>query len=66
MNKTFTLKDLTLFTQQEKQLLTEVGLVHNNKKEGPSQRVIDNIQNYSKALSVRPSKKIGHIEMLLN
>jgi hypothetical protein len=32
----------------------------------PSNSVISNILNYSKALSVRPSKDGGHFEMVLN
>ena len=33
---------------------------------GPKQTTIDNILNYSKALSVRESSIINHIEMVLN
>lgn len=34
--------------------------------EGPSQRVISNILNYSKVLSVRKSKYLTQLEFILN
>lgn len=40
-----------------------------NKKEfpfEPGKNVINNILNYSKALSIRKSKTLKHIEMVLN
>lgn len=66
MNKNFTLQQLAIFTQNEKELLREVGLIQDKPSVSPRKSTIDNILNYSKALSIRPSKKVGHIEMLLN
>ncbi len=36
------------------------------KAESPSEEVINAILNYSKALSVRPSKYIKQVELILN
>lgn len=32
----------------------------------PGKDIVNNILNYSKALSIRPSKRGGHFEMVLN
>lgn len=37
-----------------------------NKKVGPSKSTINNILNYSKALSVNSTKKAGNFSLLLN
>jgi hypothetical protein len=66
MDKTTTLEKLALFTQNEKQLLADMGFGIKEKAEEPKQSAINSILNYSKALSIRPSKITGHIEMLLN
>ena len=63
MNKTSTSKKITepINTQMNEQL--------DNKKEfpfEPEKNVINNILNYSKALSIRRSKSMTHFEMVLN
>ena len=63
MKKVFTLNENALFTQIEKDLCNEV---LKEKVVGPKTTTIDNILNYSKALSVRKSSIINHIEMVLN
>jgi hypothetical protein len=63
MNNTSTTKKITLLTS------TEMNEQLDNKKEfpfEPGNNVINNILNYSKALSVRKSKSITHFEMVLN
>ncbi len=63
MKKAYTHNENALFTKIEKDFCNQV-----MKEEiiGPKQTTIDNILNYSKALSVRESSIINHIEMVLN
>ena len=63
MKKVFTLNENALFTQIEKDLCNEV---LKEKIVSPKTTTIDTILNYSKALSVRKSSIINHIEMVLN
>ena len=68
MKKVFTLNENLLFTQSrllsvEKDLCKEV---LKEKIVSPKTTTIDTILNYSKALSVRRSSIINHIEMVLN
>jgi hypothetical protein len=68
MKKVFTLTENTLFTQSrllsvEKDLCNEV---LKEKVVSPKQTTIDTILNYSRALSIRKSSIINHIEMVLN
>ncbi len=62
----FTHFNLLEMNQQEQ----ELKLLLTKKKEDymyvPKQQTIDNILNYSKALSVRKSKNLDFIEMILN
>lgn len=62
----FTHSDLLEITEQEQKLK----LLLNRKKEDkvciPKKETISNILNYSKALSVRKSKHLDFIEMILN
>jgi hypothetical protein len=63
MNKTSTTKKIT------KPINTEMNALLDNKKEfpfEPGKNVINNILNYSKALSIRRSKSMKHFEMVLN
>lgn len=63
MSKTFTLKKITSLN------LTETAREMNDLSERslePSKNVIDNILNFSKALSVRKSKHVEFIETVLN
>ena len=68
MKKVFTLNENALFTQSrllsvEKNLFNEV---LKEKAIRPKKTTIDTILNYSKALSVRESSIMNHIEMVLN
>jgi len=63
MKKVFTLNENALFTQIEKDLCNEV---LKEKVIRPKKTTIDTILNYSKALSVRKSSIMNHIEMVLN
>ena len=62
----FTHSDLLEITEQEQ----ELKLLLNQKKEEkmytPKKETVDNILNYSKALSIRKSKNLEYIEMILN
>ena len=61
MSKTSTQKEIT--NQQENfQVLSET----EDFQSEPGKNVIDNILNYSKALSVRKSAMIENVEMILN
>lgn len=67
MNGNLTLEDLAEFTRQETQLMQELGLIEKKQEtESVSQQTINNILNYSKALSVRKSQIVGSIETVLN
>ncbi|MDB4344352.1 hypothetical protein OAA35_00560 [bacterium] len=63
MKKVCTLNENALFTQIEKNLFNEV---LKGKAIRPKKTTIDTILNYSKALSVRESSIMNHIEMVLN
>ncbi len=63
MKKVFTYNENALFTQIGKDFCNQV---MKEKIIGPKQTTIDNILNYSKALSVRESSIMSHIEMVLN
>ena len=68
MKKVFTKNENALFTQF-RLLSIEKDYCNEAMKEkiiGPKQTTIDNILNYSKALSIRESSIINHIEMVLN
>ena len=62
----FTHSDLLEINEHEQ----ELKLLLNQKKEDkmytPKKETIDNILNYSKALSIRKSKNLEYIEMILN
>jgi len=64
----FTFSDFQELTENEKSL-SKLLLLENNKKEKqdmPSEKTINNILAYSKALSVRKSDDFGYIENILN
>jgi hypothetical protein len=63
--QTFTHLDFLQLTSKEKKLKSEISENVKNEK-FPKQETINNILNYSKALSIRKSKHIKHIEMVLN
>lgn len=62
----FTHSNLLEITEKEQ----ELKLLLNQKKEDkmytPRKEVVDNILNYSKALSIRKSESLDYIEMILN
>jgi hypothetical protein len=61
-------------SQNTKKVATTIAKATKSKKKSdslsqafePSDAVIDRILNYSKALSVKPSKSMGYVENLLN
>ncbi|HRH01351.1 MAG TPA: hypothetical protein PLI68_04240 [Bacteroidia bacterium] len=59
MNKTSTLKKAKLST-------SKINNVNSESIPEPSAEIIEALLNYSKALSIVPSKTIKHIELLLN
>lgn len=61
MNKTSTKKRTELKTKMD-EAVDNV----NNVWEEPNDNIINNILNYSKALSIRKSKRVKHIELVLN
>jgi hypothetical protein len=63
MDKTSTLTLLTA-PKSKKEKSEDLGFSLNH--DGPSDAVINNLLNYSKALTVTPSKSIGYVENLLN
>ena len=63
MKKFFTLNENALFTLIEKDLCEEI---LKEKIVRPKKSTINNILNYSKALSIRGSSTVGHLEMVLN
>ena len=67
MNTISTLQTLANFTQNEKQLLEEAGLIKSKGKSlEPKQTTVNNILNYSKTLSVRKSKFVKTISFVNN
>lgn len=64
MEKNSTLKQLAAFTRNEKKILESLGLIPLSMQ--PRQHSVDNILNYSKALSIRKSENFGNLEFLLN
>ncbi|MFH1321703.1 MAG: hypothetical protein ABII90_13770 [Bacteroidota bacterium] len=67
MEKIFTLKDYIRLIKEEKETFGCFDIISNRaEKFKPPQSVIDNILNYSRALSIRKSKWLGSVEMILN
>ncbi len=63
MEKSSTLKQLTYFTQHEKQLRKEL---FNDEIQEPKTSTIQNLLDFSKSLSIRKTDSIGNIELVLN
>ncbi|MFO0359917.1 MAG: hypothetical protein ACK50N_05425 [Flavobacteriales bacterium] len=63
----FTLQDLVDFTQNERKMVEDVlpTATHDREVE-PSEACLRNILDYSKALSVRTSKKMKQVHVILN
>ncbi len=62
----FTHSDLLEINEQEKDLKVLLNQPKEDKMYTPKKETINNILNYSKALSVRKSKNLDFIEMVLN
>ncbi|MCO6500465.1 MAG: hypothetical protein J5I47_08830 [Vicingus serpentipes] len=62
--KEFTHLDLLEITEKEQEL--KMLLSEEEKEFSPKQSTVNFILDYSKALSIRKSKSIDYIEMLLN
>jgi len=57
---------INTYSDSLKNILPNGVYLQSQKKSTPSQRVLDNIFNYSKSLVVKKSKDIGLIETILN
>lgn len=68
MSQIYTLTDLVKFTKEEGSIIESIfqSKKVNFKKSKPSKQILDNILNYSKALSIRKSDNLDNIEMVLN
>jgi hypothetical protein len=63
----FTLQDLSDFTKNERKMVEGIlPLAKSNEDLEPREEILQNILNYSKALSVRKSKKMNSFKMVLN
>lgn len=62
----FTHSDLLEITEQEQELKTLLNQKKEDKMYSPKKETVSNILNYSKALSIRKSKHLHLIEMVLN
>jgi len=62
----FTHSDLLEITEQEQGLKLLLNQKKEDKMYTPKKETVDNILNYSKALSIRKSKNLEYIEMILN
>ena len=62
----FTHSDLLEITEQENDLKVLLNQKKERKMYAPKQETISNILNYSKALSIRKSKNLDYLEMILN
>jgi len=63
---TFTHFDLQQITKNESEVKSLLEMENKKQMYSPKQKTIDNILNYSKALSVRKSENIEFIEIVLN
>jgi hypothetical protein len=61
----YTLDELADFTRKEEKMVKEM-LPNFGLQAEPSESCIQNILAYSKALSVRKSKTLEHIRLILN
>lgn len=66
MSENFTLNDLADFYKNEQTMLNDLFGTKKNEHNSPKKQTIQNILNYSKALSVRKSDNLGHLEFVLN
>ena len=67
MDKIFTQEDYLRITNEEEELLSRFPELPVGKSQlEPSKKTVNNILNFSKALSVRKSKCTGYVEVVLN
>lgn len=68
MEQALPLDELARFTRQERELLDQAGLAGSEKPSGltPSRKTVQFLLSHSKALSVRQSDTLEHIEVVLN
>lgn len=65
--QTFTHLEFLELEQNEKSFKESLNnMEENNEKYSPKKQTINNILNYSKALSIKKSKHVDYIEMILN
>ncbi len=65
--QTFTHLEFLELEQNEKSLKKSLNQLEVSKPElSPKKQTINNILNYSKALSIKKSKHVDYIEMILN
>jgi len=65
--QTFTHLEFLELEQNEKSFKESLNKMdENNEKYSPKKQTINNILNYSKALSIKKSKHVDYIEMILN
>ncbi len=62
----FTHSDLLEITEQENEIKAFLNLKKMTRSTSPKKETIDNLLNYSKALSVRKSENLDFIELVLN
>ena len=62
----FTHSDLLEITEQENELKSFLNLKTEYRIQSPKKETVDNILNYSKALSIRESENLDFIELILN
>ncbi len=62
----FTHFDLLAITVKEEEMKSILHLKKDKQLYSPKKETINNILNYSKALSIRKSKNVGYVEMILN
>lgn len=64
MNQNYSKKSLTQFAYKEEESLEN--FFEGIEQKEPGKLIVANVLNYSRALSVRKSKSLNHIEMVLN
>jgi hypothetical protein len=62
----FTIQELLDFTKMEEETVKEIDPVKESYQQNPSERSVNNLLAYSKALSIRKSRSIRVIATVLN
>lgn len=67
MKDSFTLNDIILLSQSENEIMPMHSHEENEwNSEMPNETIVSNLINYSKALTVLKTKKLGTINLLMN